>query len=216
LSEPSTPAPPPASPASAASSGTRDGVEDAELLRRAAGGDDSAFDALIARHGAVLLRFARRVCDSPTDGEDALQSALLSAWRAAGGFRGDGSARRWLFTTVVNACRHHHRLRVGQPRRTEPIEVAESVSAADSPADRVERSERARTVEAAFESIDPEARAVLLLRDVEGLSGEEAAELLGISLAAMKSRLHRARLELKRRFDALERGEPRESEEVTR
>jgi len=215
LSEPPTPTPPPTPSTVAAPAAASGGVEDAELLRRAAAGDASAFDALIARHGAVLLRFARRVCDSPTDGEDALQSALLSAWRAAGGFRGEGSARRWLFTTVVNACRHHHRLRVGQPRRTEPIEVAESVTAGDSPADRVERSERARTVEAAFEAIDPEARAVLLLRDVEGLSGEEAAELLGISLPAMKSRLHRARLELKRRFDALELGDPPPAKEAT-
>ena len=116
--------------------------------------------------------------------------------------------RRWFFTTVVNACRHHHRLRVGQPRRTEPLEQAEGVTAGDSPADRVEQSERARTVEAAFADIDPEARAVIMLRDVEGLSGEETAALLGISLAAMKSRLHRARLELKERFDALERGGP--------
>lgn len=184
-------------------------AEDRELLARAAAGEVAAFDRLVGRHAPALLRFARRICDSPHDGEDALQDALVQAWRAAAGFRGEGAVKGWLFRTVLNACHHQKRLRVGQPRTLAALEEAVELPASGAEADPaapIERRERLLPLEGAFARLDPESREVLLLRDVEGLSGEEAAEALGLSLAAMKSRLHRARLELKRRYDEAQAG----------
>ncbi len=176
---------------------------DEDLVRLSAGGDRDAFEALVARHGDALFRFARRRCGSDRDGEDALQEGLLAAWRGAATFRGEASARTWLFQVVVNACRRRHRRRAGEPERHDPLDAAERLASDESSAEeRFASAEMAAVLEQVLDSMDEDAREVLLLRDVEGLSGEEAAAALGIGIAAMKSRLHRARLELKARVEA--------------
>ncbi len=175
---------------------------DADLLRHSAEGDRAAFERLVARHAPALYRFIGRVCSNPRDAEDALQDGLLSAWRGAPTYRGASSVRTWLFQIVIHACRRLHRRRAGEPERTEPVEAATAIASADPGADdRAARRELGAALDAALGGMPQEAREVLLLRDVEGLSGEEVAAALGISLAAMKSRLHRARLELKRRVE---------------
>ena len=176
---------------------------DEDLVRLSAGGDREAFEALVARHGEALFRYASRTCGSDRDGEDALQDGLLAAWRGAGTFRGEASARTWLFQVVIHACRRRHRRRAGEPERHDAVEAAEGLPSEQRGAEeRVASAETAAVLERALSAMDAEAREVLLLRDVEGLSGEEAAAALGIGLAAMKSRLHRARLELKARVEA--------------
>ena len=172
-------------------------------MRRCAGGDRGAFERLVARHEAPLFRFAVRACGGEREAEDAVQDGLLAAWRGAGTFRGDASARTWLFQVVLNACRRRHRPRAGRGLES-PLEAAAEVAAAESgPDDRVGARQVGRAIDAALASLGDEAREVLLLRDVEGLSGEETAAALGIGLAAMKSRLHRARLELKEKVEAV-------------
>ncbi len=174
------------------------------LLSRAGNGESAAFEELVARHGSALYRFAVRVCRSARDAEDALQDGLLAAWRGAAAFRGEAPARAWLFRIVAHACRRRGRRRAGEPERHE--EVAE---AAALPADQTAADDRAAArqvgaaIDRALAAMSEEAREVLLLRDVEGLSGEETAAALGIGLAAAKSRLHRARLELKERVEAI-------------
>jgi len=176
---------------------------DEALLRRAGKGDRAAFGALIDRHGGAMYRVAVRTCGPGKDGEDAVQDALLAAWRGAAGFRGESAARTWLLQIVVNACHRRHRRRAGEPARTEPVEVAAAEPDADSgPEARTQAREVGRAIDRALSGMTAEAREVLVLRDVEGLSGEETAAALGLPLAAMKSRLHRARLELKARVEA--------------
>lgn len=175
---------------------------DEELVRRSAAGDREAFGALAARHEAALSRFALRTCGGEREAEDAVQDGLLAAWRGAGTFRGDASAKTWLFQVVVNACRRRHRRRSGHLEEG-PMEAAREVPVDESgPEERVGAREVGRALDAALAAMGEEAREVLLLRDVEGLSGEETAAALGIGMAAMKSRLHRARLELKERVEA--------------
>lgn len=176
---------------------------DEALVKLSAGGDRKAFERLVARHEAPLYRFAVRSCGGEREAEDALQDGLLAAWRGAAGWRGESSARTWLYQIVVNACHRRHRRRAGQPAAAQPIEAAAGVAdGATAPDERVAAKQVGRAIDAALAAMSEDAREVLLLRDVEGLSGEETAAALGLGLAAMKSRLHRARLEIKERVEA--------------
>lgn len=177
---------------------------DADLLRRAGAGDRSAFELLVRRHGDALYRFATRTCGSEREAEDAVQDGLLSAWKGAGTFRGESSARTWLFQVVIHACRRRHRRRAGEPERHDGVEEAEGLDSGERGADeRLADRQVGAAMDRALAELGEEAREVLVLRDVEGLSGEEAAAALGLGLAAMKSRLHRARLELKERVEGI-------------
>jgi RNA polymerase sigma-70 factor (ECF subfamily) len=180
-----------------------DAVSDEDLVRRSAARDRGAFDALVLRHGGALHRFAARMCRSESDGADALQEGLLAAWRGAGTFRGDAAARTWLYRIVVHACRRRARRRSGEPALHAPIEEAAAVAGGEAVDERVAARQVGGAIERALREMAPDPREVLLLRDVEGLSGEETAAALELELAAMKSRLHRARLELKERVEAL-------------
>ena len=105
---------------------------------------------------------------------------------------------------IVNACHRRHRRRAGEGRDPEPIEAAAAVPAdGPGPEERIGAREISQAIDRALEGLPDDAREVLLLRDVEELSGEDTAAALGIGLAAMKSRLHRARLELKQRVETL-------------
>lgn len=198
-----------AAPVGPATRSTADGpdearaaADDAELLARIARGDRAAFDALVARHERALYRFARRVAGA--EAEDALQDAFLAVWRGASGWRGDAAARTWLFQIVAHACHRRRRRPAGAPDRAVEPRDAEVVAAPAAAPDAVAGArEVGRALDAALAALEPEAREVLLLRDVEGLPGEEVAEVLGLSLAAMKSRLHRARLALEERVEAV-------------
>lgn len=179
-------------------------ASDDDLVRRTAAGDRGAFDALVTRHGDALFRFARRTCGAAAEAEDALQDGLLAAWRGAATFRGEARGRTWLFQVVLHACRRRARLRAGEPRGHEPLERAAAIAAQGSGADdRAAARQTGAALERGIAALSPEAAEVLMLRDVTGLSGEETAAVLGVGLAAMKSRLHRARLDLKARVEEI-------------
>jgi RNA polymerase sigma-70 factor, ECF subfamily len=175
-----------------------EGLSDGALLARTANGDRAAFDLIVDRHRASVFRLARLLVPQQHEAEDVLQQAFLAAWRSASQFRGDASLRTWLLTIT-----RHTALRMRERRHREPID--------ETPLDELGRaagwggpdpealalaSERRELLAAAFEALTPEDREVITLRDLEGLSGEQTAALLGVGLAAMKSRLHRARLAL--------------------
>ena len=178
-----------------------DATSDGELLRRSAAGERTAFDAFVARHQGAALRFCRALArgrpGAGGDAEDALQEAFVAAWRHAGDFRGDGSARSWLLTIARRQV-----ARSGRRPAPEPVGDAESlerlgVAAGWGRAEAAAASAETRLgVRQAFERLAPTDRAVLVLRDLEGLSAGEAAAVLGIGERALKSRLHRARLRL--------------------
>lgn len=171
-----------------------DGLTDAESLRRTVAGDVAAFERLVDRHERVLLRVLRQLTSDEAAAMDALQETLLAAWRGAASFRGDGSARAWLLGIARHSARRQYRRRAGQPGRSESLDTLAEAAGFGADTRLLERLEAREIVNAAFAVLDDEDRAVLLLRDVEGWSGEETAAALGIGLAAMKSRLHRARL----------------------
>ncbi|MEM1413267.1 MAG: sigma-70 family RNA polymerase sigma factor [Myxococcota bacterium] len=177
-----------------------DHASDEALLRRAGEGDCHAFEALVRRHGGSLRRFAAGLVGNG-EADDALQQGLVAAYRGAASFRGQARARTWLFTVVRNAALRHRRREARHAHDEEPDEDAllplglAAGWGADPEKLAVRAQVRAR-LERALASLAETDREVLMLRDVEGLAGPEAAAVLGLELPALKSRLHRARLRL--------------------
>jgi RNA polymerase sigma-70 factor (ECF subfamily) len=177
---------------------------DLTLLSRTAAGDRDAFDALVARHHAAVQRLARTLTRSAAAADDVTQETFLSAWRHAGSFQGTGSVRGWLLTIAHHAAGRHLRRKAGEPADPLPLEDlglaagygAEPAAETPTPETDVAEAERRRALKAALDALPDADREILVLRDLEGLTGPEAAEALGLTLAAMKTRLHRARLKL--------------------
>lgn len=148
-------------------------------------GDQRALAALVSGSHPNVRRFARTLCASPEDAEDAAQEALVVLYRKIGTLRATAALASWMFRIVLNEC-----VRRARPEPSPAAQHARTeLSAEDSALARLEL-ERIVT---AIAALPAEQRAVLILRDVQGLSGDAAAHELGVSRAAMKSRLHRAR-----------------------
>ncbi len=180
--------------------------DDATLLRAHVAGDPEAFGILFRRHRDRLWAVALRTTGDREEAADALQDALVSAFRRAGGFRGDAAVSTWLHRVVVNACLD--RLRRGRVRRADPLPedddmpvpldgpaVPVSATVLD-PADLAVDHERRTAVLAALGTLSPEQRAALVLVDMEGYSVEEAAAVLGCAPGTVKSRCSRGRARL--------------------
>lgn len=176
---------------------------DALLLAQIARGESDAAEQFAARHLDALWRFARRMGAEPDIADDLVQESLLSALRAAGSFRGEGSARAWLFTIARNAWHHAHRRRAGQPAIVEELPEDDSLASLGAaagwgtdPERALAAAEDAVLLDAALGRLGEADRLILVLRDIEGLDTAEAAAALGITANAAKVRLHRARLRL--------------------
>lgn len=171
---------------------------DLELLRRTQAGDRAAFSALVERHQAAVFRFARSLSGDSAAAEDALQETFIAAWRHVAQFREEGSVKGWLFSITRNAVLSARRWEAARPVAYEPSLEALGLAAGwgDDRPGLAAALERRDSVERALSKLSAEDREILLLRDVEGLSGEEASSVLGLSLPAVKTRLHRARLRL--------------------
>lgn len=171
-----------------------------QVLAAAQTGDRSALTRLLAEHRNGVYRYGLRVCRTTGDAEDAVQETLWAATRAIKTFRGTAtSIAAWLFTIVRHQC---YQL-LARRRRDEQIAmVCEAAPPfGGSLEDDMTAKEQRRLLAGALATLSPGSREVILLRDVEGLTAPEAAEKLGISVEALKSRLHRARVSM---LDALE------------
>lgn len=175
-------------------------MEDAELLEKARAGDRAALDALLSRHQAQVYRFGLRMCRNPEDAADVLQETLLAVARGVREFRGASSVSTWLYTIARSFCIKQRRRSVYAPTETRSLDtdaVAEAallVDAAKTPDEALAGREVERALERAIAGLDPMYREVLVLRDAEGLTAPEVAEVLGLNVQAVKSRLHRARI----------------------
>lgn len=171
-----------------------------DMLEAAARGDDDALASLVRLHHDRVYRFGLRVCRDGFDADDAVQEAFAKlATRPE--VIADQSALSWLMTVVRNTC-----LRLLRPfqrqRRAlgERVEEDELPATDLSPEAALERWELVRSVHAAIAELDRPYREVLILRDLEGLGGEETCAALGLETAAMKTRLHRARSMLREKI----------------
>lgn len=172
-------------------------VDDRACLAAAAHGDGEAFGAFVAHHERTVYRFVHSLGVRGANADDALQETFIAAWRSAATFRGDATARSWLLAIARNVVRHARRRHVGEPADFEPLDtIAEQAGWGGDPLETVTREQRVALVHRALDRLDHADREILVLRELEALSGEETAAALGLSVPAMKSRLHRARLRL--------------------
>ncbi|MFT3924150.1 MAG: sigma-70 family RNA polymerase sigma factor [Myxococcales bacterium] len=174
---------------------------DEELLKRSQSGDSEALELLLGRLRDQIYRFGLKMCGDSEDAKDVLQETMLSVARNIGSFRGDSSLSTWLYRIAHSFCvKHRHKL------RDRPPSLAASMLAETKPVDRPDDSLDQRELQAeltaAVHELEPMYREVLVLRDMEGLSAPEVAEVLGIGVPAVKSRLHRARLAVRNRLGA--------------
>ena len=180
---------------------------DQALVEKAKTGDYQAFEALVNRYEGKVYRLAMRMLRNQEDAEDALQEAFLQVYRGLKGFEGRSTFSTWLFRLATNVCLMKIRHRGTEPAQLLPLEEylprheegghPQIQDWPDKPEEVLLNKESRLKMFEALERLPAEYRAVFILRDVEGLSNVEAGEALGISVAAVKSRLHRARLTLR-------------------
>jgi len=175
--------------------------EDA-LIAAARKGDVRAFNQLVVLYQGLAYNVAYRILNDPDAAADATQDAFLSAFKAMGKFRG-GSFKSWVLRIVTNAC--YDQLRVKQRRPTSsldnlPVEADHTYYLEDTselPDEFVERQELNHLIQAGINQLPAEQRMVLVLSDVQGLSYQEVAEVLDLSLGTVKSRLSRGRAKVR-------------------
>jgi RNA polymerase sigma-70 factor (ECF subfamily) len=175
---------------------TRDDSEiadDATLLRRHAAGDETAFGVLVTRHRDRAWAVAVRTLGDPAEAEDAVQDAFISAFRQAERFRGDAQFSTWLHRIVVNACLDRLRR-----RRVRPVVPYDDAALADiaEPRDEIADRETAVEVSDALARLSDDQRFAIVLVDLQGMSVDEAAAVLGVPAGTVKSRCHRGRAQL--------------------
>ena len=172
---------------------------DAQLLAAHVAGDDRAFNTLMERHADRLWSIAIRVMNRPDDAADALQDAMISAFRRAADFRGDAAVTTWLHRIVLNACFDRLRRLDARPADPLPEDLDRSLqfaSTRDDPEAAAVRSCLADEVTEALGRIGPDQRAALVLVDLEGYSMDQAARILGCAPGTVKSRCSRGRAKL--------------------
>lgn len=172
---------------------------EAALVARAQAGDRLAFEELVRLHADRLFAVVLRLVDDRHEAEEATQEAFLRAWRAIGRFNGDSQFFTWLYRIGANEA---HRLTARRAARVPTASLDEPgnvpVDPRPGPADRLQQRDLRDALEAAIRRLEPDYRAPLILRDIEGLSTAEAAAAMGLGEAAFKSRLHRARLTVRK------------------
>ena len=183
-------------------------TDDVQLVERARGGDLEAFEELLGRHQQRVLRVALSILKEPMDAEEVAQDVFLTVFEKIELFRGDSSFTTWLHRVAVNAALMRRRkskadrsvsLDEVMPAFNEEghltVDIADWSEQASDP---VLAQEAKAVIEAAVEKLEEKYQTVFALRDVQGFSTEETAEILELSVPAVKSRLHRARLFLRR------------------
>ncbi len=181
------------------------GVPGAErtLVACAQAGDRAAFDQLVQRDRTRLLRLLVRITRSPETAEDAMQDALVRAWRNLPGFNGRSSFFTWLTRIAINEA--YRLMKQSQTKATVPLDdaVGERIpNWGGRPEEIFESREFLSAIDAALGRLPLGYRQAVVLRDVEGFSNRQAAEVLGIEERALKSRLHRGRMALRRELDS--------------
>ena len=191
-----------------ASKKTMRGTDDETLVRASQDGDTEAFGQLVKRYQDRLYPTLLRLTGSPDDALDLLQDAFILAFQKLSRFRGQSSFFTWVYRIAVNLALSERRNRKGRPQ-VKPVQDMDQLdhhaaSRQDDPSLPLEQAEDESRVQRALLKLPEEARVVVVLRDLDGLSYEEISDALNIPLGTVRSRLHRARVDLR---SALERDE---------
>ncbi len=179
-------------------------VNEVQIIRQCQAGDTNSFDVLVEEHYTRVYNTALRMLSDPDRAADATQAAFVRAFRSLESFRGDSSFSTWLYRITANVCLDELRNRPQEPvsltfvsNEDEELEERSIPDNCTEPAARVVRDERQRVVHQAIQQLSTEYRVVLVLYDLEGCSYKDTAQILGIPVGTVKSRLNRARSALK-------------------
>jgi RNA polymerase sigma-70 factor (ECF subfamily) len=178
------------------------------LIERAQHGDQAALSEIVTTHQSKIYNVALRMCGNVEDAEETLQETFLNALKALPSFEGRSQLTTWLYRIASNACLSRRRHDQTQPETVSVDEPGENDGDGDfmpkyfvdwshTPEDELLNTEAQAVMAEAITQLPPTLRIVFIWRDLEGLSGQETAEVLGLSEGAVKVRLHRARLKLR-------------------
>jgi RNA polymerase sigma-70 factor, ECF subfamily len=180
--------------------------DDSQLIAQSVRGDTAAFGELVRRYQDRLYNTVVRLLGNAEDAQDVVQDAFLSAYQSLHQFQGDARFFTWLYRIAVNAAislKRKHRVLLSADLTTAGQNVAEPLddSPASQPGAALERAEDRQQLQAALARLTPEHRAVLVLKEIDGQKYETIAEILQVPIGTIRSRLHRARLELRDRLE---------------
>ena len=162
---------------------------------------DELFEKIVEEHSSFVYNVSYRMMGNPDDAQDVVQDTFLSAYRARDRFRGEAQVTTWLYRIATNAAlmrlrKNSHKKEISQ----DPLEVYQKIDRADwadSPDKIALNNELAVEIQKGIEELPEDLKVAVILRDVEGLTNEEAAEAVEISVSALKARLHRGRVLLR-------------------
>lgn len=183
-------------------------VDEAILIERVKNGDQQAFEDLVSRYENKVYRLAIKLTRNETLAEEVMQEVFLKIYEKIGTFRGESALSSWIYRIAANACfaklnlekRHQHAdLDETMPQAEIALQERQD-STPESPDRPLLTNEALSVISRAIERLPEDFRVVLTLRDVEGMSNEEVARILELSVPAVKSRLHRARLSLRKKL----------------
>ena len=180
-------------------------ADDNRLITECRAGNTAAFGTLVSRYEDRLFNTVVRLVDNAEDARDVVQEAFLHAYQSLHAFKGDSLFFTWLYRIAVNTAismkrKKRHVLRIqpgGEEKNTiDPLDPSESTR----PGHAIEMAEEERKVHEALSKLSTEHRAVLVMKDMQGMKYEEMADVLGVPVGTVRSRLHRARLEIRELF----------------
>ncbi len=185
--------------------------DEQDLIAASRAGNSAALDELVRTHQGRVYGFAMRMCRNVEDAKDILQETFLGMIRSIREFREESKFSTWLYRIAANACLKKRRRGVHDPAPEQELSLDDLMPRPDAEGRKPEipdwsedaerallRGELSERMEAAIDKLPKEYKIVLVLRDVEGLSADETAQAVGLSVAAVKSRLHRARVFVRR------------------
>jgi RNA polymerase sigma-70 factor (ECF subfamily) len=185
---------------------------DPSTLRMGDRSEADEFDRLYRNHVEQVYRFAQRICGQSEDAKDLVQETFLNAYRGLKDFRGEAQVSTWLYAIASRACIRMQRKRKGEPERE--LSLEEFIPTSDgefrlqiptdglSPEEALQNKELRWALRQAIQKLPHKYRLVLVLRDMEGLTAKEVGTVMGLNERAVKSRLHRARLFIRRELSA--------------
>lgn len=176
-------------------------MNEQELILQMQAGDEAAFEALVHLYEKKIYTLCRRMCPNEEDAQEAAQDAFLAAWRSIGSFRGESSFSTWLYRLATNACidllRRSRRNGAGGVSLDDEETALELVDPQPLPQQELEKHETQRLIQEGLAALPEDYRRILLLREAEGLSFAEIAEVTGLELGTVKSRISRGRILLR-------------------
>lgn len=178
-------------------------MNEERLIQKASKGDASAFNELMAMHERRMYAVALRMCNNHEDAQDCLQEAMLRIFRAISGFKGQSSFSTWVYRITMNTCLDELRRRKNRPN-TSLDDLLDSGWApsdeTDTPERHAVRSEKRRNIQQMIRELPEDMRSAIILRDIEGYSYDDIADILGANVGTIKSRISRGREKLREKI----------------